>query len=77
MTSHGRDVEAFDAHQQYHDEDEKIEKVAPNESPPADDPFGNEEMAEVKFRTMKWWNCGMREFSCLLGHRARPPAFAI
>ncbi|RAH70336.1 uncharacterized protein BO66DRAFT_374017 [Aspergillus aculeatinus CBS 121060] len=59
MTSHGRDVEAFDAHQQYHDEDEKIEKVAPNESPPADDPFGNEEMAEVKFRTMKWWNCGM------------------
>ncbi|RAL14694.1 putative amino acid transporter [Aspergillus homomorphus CBS 101889] len=59
MASHGRDVEAFDAHQHYHDEDEKIEKVSPEESPPADDPFGNEETAEVKFRVMKWWNCGM------------------
>ncbi|KAK1148492.1 hypothetical protein N8T08_009497 [Aspergillus melleus] len=28
---------------------------------PAQDlePFGNEETAEVKYRTMKWWHCGM------------------
>ncbi|KAJ5732782.1 hypothetical protein N7493_004263 [Penicillium malachiteum] len=27
---------------------------------PADlEPFGNEETAEVKYRTMKWWHCGM------------------
>lgn len=25
------------------------------------EPFGNEETAEVKYRTMKWWHCGMRE----------------
>ncbi|XHG05571.1 hypothetical protein AWENTII_008789 [Aspergillus wentii] len=24
-----------------------------------EDPFGNEECAEVKYRTMTWWNCGM------------------
>ncbi|CAL5866667.1 uncharacterized protein PFLUO_LOCUS877 [Penicillium psychrofluorescens] len=23
------------------------------------EPFGNEETAEVKYRTMKWWHCGM------------------
>ncbi|KAJ5634321.1 hypothetical protein N7528_002163 [Penicillium herquei] len=24
-----------------------------------EDPFGSEEVAEVKYRTMKWWHCGM------------------
>lgn len=24
-------------------------------SPPEDDPFGNEETGEVKYRVMKWW----------------------
>ncbi|THC98559.1 hypothetical protein EYZ11_001989 [Aspergillus tanneri] len=24
-----------------------------------DDPFGNEEFAEVKYRTLHWWQCGM------------------
>lgn len=25
------------------------------EMPPVDDPFGNEEVGEVKYRVMKWW----------------------
>ncbi|KAJ6078370.1 hypothetical protein N7467_008123 [Penicillium canescens] len=27
--------------------------------PARDDPFGSEEVAEVKYRTMNWWQCGM------------------
>lgn len=23
------------------------------------DPFGDEEFAEIKYRTLKWWQCGM------------------
>ncbi|PLB44159.1 putative amino acid transporter [Aspergillus steynii IBT 23096] len=34
-------------------------KVTPNESPPDNDPFGNEECGEVQYRVMKWWHCGM------------------
>lgn len=33
--------------------DEK--KDQPDEPSPTDDPFGNEENAEVKYRVMKWW----------------------
>lgn len=34
------------------------------------EPFGNEENAEVQYRTMKWWHCGMREFtSNCCGHQ--------
>ncbi|KAB8251809.1 amino acid transporter [Aspergillus flavus] len=30
------------------------------ETPPMyDDPFGDEEFAEVKYRTLRWWQCGM------------------
>ncbi|KAK1145250.1 hypothetical protein N8T08_004403 [Aspergillus melleus] len=35
-----------------------LEKKA-NESPPDNDPFGNEECGEVQYRVMKWWHCGM------------------
>ena len=31
-----------------------LEKKA-NESPPDNDPFGNEECGEVQYRVMKWW----------------------
>lgn len=27
----------------------------PEKAPPVDDPFGNEETGEVKYRVMKWW----------------------
>ncbi|KAI9038225.1 putative amino acid transporter [Aspergillus affinis] len=38
-------------------DDEKKERTdAPS---PTDDPFGNEEHAEVKYRVMKWWQSGM------------------
>ena len=33
-----------------HDQDDGKSK-----SPKHDDPFGSEEVAEVKYRTMKWW----------------------
>ncbi|KAL4891198.1 transmembrane amino acid transporter protein-domain-containing protein [Aspergillus ambiguus] len=39
--------------------DEEMEKVSPEDSPPANDPFGNEETGEVKYRVMKWWHAGM------------------
>ncbi|KAJ5746941.1 uncharacterized protein N7511_008637 [Penicillium nucicola] len=29
------------------------------QGPASDDPFGSEEVAEVKYRTMNWWQCGM------------------
>ncbi|KAL5361209.1 transmembrane amino acid transporter protein-domain-containing protein [Aspergillus floccosus] len=31
----------------------------PVDQTPYDDPFGNEETAEVKYKTLKWWQCGM------------------
>jgi hypothetical protein len=43
-----RDVEV------YHDQDE-TEKAFPEKPQPVDDPFGNEESGEVKYRVMKWW----------------------
>ncbi|KAF9889537.1 hypothetical protein FE257_007247 [Aspergillus nanangensis] len=38
--------------------DDEVEKV-PEDSTPVNDPFGNEETGEVKYRVMKWWNAGM------------------
>ncbi|KAL1967210.1 hypothetical protein VTN77DRAFT_3501 [Rasamsonia byssochlamydoides] len=38
-------------------QDEK--KYLEGEAPEYEDPFGNEEFAEVKYRTMEWWQCGM------------------
>jgi hypothetical protein len=32
-----------------------MEKVSPEDFTPANDPFGNEETGEVKYRVMKWW----------------------
>jgi len=31
------------------------EKQQQKDSVPEDDPFGNEESGEVKYRVMKWW----------------------
>ncbi|PLN83111.1 amino acid transporter [Aspergillus taichungensis] len=40
--------------------DEKYEKYDyADTAPEYEDPFGNEEHAEVKYRTMAWWQCGM------------------
>ncbi|CEJ61180.1 hypothetical protein PMG11_09719 [Penicillium brasilianum] len=47
-----RDIEV------YHDQDE-TEKAFSEKPPPVDDPFGNEEAGEVKYRVMKWWQAGM------------------
>jgi hypothetical protein len=38
----------------YHDQDE-TEKAFSEKPVPVDDPFGNEESGEVKYRVMKWW----------------------
>ncbi|KAJ5234221.1 uncharacterized protein N7469_003389 [Penicillium citrinum] len=35
------------------------EKQQQKDSVPEDDPFGNEESGEVKYRVMKWWQAGM------------------
>ncbi|GJP93984.1 hypothetical protein CBS147343_1411 [Aspergillus niger] len=56
-----RDLEALTVH---HDSDIMADdlaekKVSANESPPENDPFGNEECGEVKYRVMKWWHCGI------------------
>lgn len=32
-----------------------MENSYPEKAPPVDDPFGNEECGEVKYRVMKWW----------------------
>ncbi|KAJ5157772.1 uncharacterized protein N7482_008872 [Penicillium canariense] len=40
--------------------DEPLQKDEDKPFSAADlEPFGNEETAEVKYRTMKWWHCGM------------------
>ncbi|KAJ5769855.1 uncharacterized protein N7511_001906 [Penicillium nucicola] len=44
-------------------QDKVIDEPFQNDEKPFDakdlEPFGNEETAEVKYRTMKWWHCGM------------------
>ncbi len=32
-----------------------MEKSYPEKAPPVEDPFGNEESGEVRYRVMKWW----------------------
>lgn len=56
-----RDPEALAVH---HDSDIMADdlaekKISAHESPPENDPFGNEECGEVKYRVMKWWHCGI------------------
>ncbi|PLB51048.1 amino acid transporter [Aspergillus steynii IBT 23096] len=42
------------------DREEKHEKREYEDCAPAyEDPFGNEENAEVQYRTLHWWQCGM------------------
>ena len=38
----------------YYDDHIDAEKYD-HKSPPEDDPFGNEETGEVKYRVMQWW----------------------
>ncbi|CAG8039534.1 unnamed protein product [Penicillium nalgiovense] len=42
----------------YYDDHIDAEKYD-HKSPPEDDPFGNEETEEVKYRVMQWWQAGM------------------
>ncbi|GIK06591.1 hypothetical protein Aspvir_002241 [Aspergillus viridinutans] len=39
-------------------DDATIEKKEYADGTPANDPFGNEECGEVKYRVMSWWQCG-------------------
>ncbi|PLB48467.1 hypothetical protein P170DRAFT_477083 [Aspergillus steynii IBT 23096] len=39
--------------------EDKDQKKGHDDEVPMDDPFGNEEMAEIRYRTMSWWKCGM------------------
>ncbi|KAJ5569559.1 uncharacterized protein N7459_008989 [Penicillium hispanicum] len=44
---------------QIYDDPSDTEKVHSEKAPLEDDPFGNEETGEVKYRVMKWWQAGM------------------
>ncbi|PIG85606.1 amino acid transporter [Aspergillus arachidicola] len=48
-------IENKHGHPMYADDDLKAEL----DNTPVDDPFGNEATAEVKYKTLKWWQCGM------------------
>jgi hypothetical protein len=48
---HSVNAEAGVAHPNLHDDMKKEDIYGDIHN----DPFGNEEMAEVKYRTMKWW----------------------
>lgn len=39
----------------YNDADQDVIKKIESDTPSYEDPFGNEEFAEVKYRTMEWW----------------------
>lgn len=43
------------------------------------DPFGDEELAEVKYRTLQWWQCGMIMIAetISLGILSLPSAMAV
>lgn len=43
----------------YDDNFADVEKKEYGDDAPANDPFGNEEEGEVKYRVMSWWQCGM------------------
>ncbi|RAL08621.1 amino acid transporter [Aspergillus homomorphus CBS 101889] len=57
-------------------DDEKKQHM--NDSSPDEDPFGNEECAEVKYRTLGWWPCGilMVAENVSIGILSLPSAFA-
>ncbi|QKX53845.1 uncharacterized protein TRUGW13939_00925 [Talaromyces rugulosus] len=38
---------------------EEAKRKGVNSAPEYEDPFGNEEFADVKYRTLYWWQCGM------------------
>ncbi|KAF7592255.1 hypothetical protein BBP40_000457 [Aspergillus hancockii] len=59
MTLH-RDPESIHNGTNYDDQFADVEKKEYGEdAAPANDPFGNEECGEVKYRVMSWWQCGM------------------
>ncbi|PWY69113.1 hypothetical protein BO70DRAFT_322909 [Aspergillus heteromorphus CBS 117.55] len=41
------------------EKDYDVEDLKAVANVPEDDPFGNEANAEVKYKTLKWWQCGM------------------
>lgn len=43
------------------------------------DPFGDEEFAEIKYRTLQWWQCGMIMIAetISLGILSLPSAVAV
>lgn len=53
-TQHSQSITHID-HSPYDDAPDEEKKI-PDDGPTIeDDPFGNEENAEVKYRTMNWW----------------------
>lgn len=60
------------------DRDEK-KHPSGNETSHKEDPFGDEEKGEIKYRTMKWWQCGMIMIAetVSLGILSLPSAVAV
>ncbi|KAJ5988022.1 hypothetical protein N7481_003232 [Penicillium waksmanii] len=58
MTAHEAPQYVADDIEVYNDSTD-AEKQYQKDSVPEDDPFGNEESGEVKYRVMKWWQAGM------------------
>lgn len=54
MTAHEAPQYVADDIEVYNDSTD-AEKQYQKDSVPEDDPFGNEESGEVKYRVMKWW----------------------
>lgn len=56
MASHNQHIAVEDLEPgAYNDPDQDVKKEVEGDTPPYEDPFGNEEFAEVKYRTMEWW----------------------
>ncbi|KKA23780.1 hypothetical protein T310_2232 [Rasamsonia emersonii CBS 393.64] len=55
MASHNQHIAVEDLEPgAYNDPDQDVKKEVEGDTPPYEDPFGNEEFAEVKYRTMEW-----------------------
>lgn len=50
----------------YDDPTDLEKKTSPNDAPPENDPFGNEECGEVQYRVMKWWYVSLPTLCFLL-----------
>lgn len=53
-TQHSQSIAHID-HSPYDDAPDEEKKIPLDGPTIEDDPFGNEENAEVKYRTMNWW----------------------